>query len=551
MTVTFSAPTSRRNTWLGWLCFAVLWFGWLGYRALIHADEGRYAEIALEMMRSGDWVTPRLNGFLYFEKPPLQYWATVLAYHVFGVNEFAARFWPALCGFLSVALAGFTARRLWNDRVGLLATFIMGGTTWVITNGHFLTLDMGLSFFLQLALCSLLLAQCPALEAKLRNRWMSLCWAAMAGAMLSKGLIGLVIPCATLVGYSLYTWQWAFWRRLAWARGLLIFALLAAPWFVLVSLRNPGFAHFFFIHEHFERFTTTEHNRVGAWWYFIPLLLVGLLPWTSLLPASIWRALTGEPSRHWRPSLLLLGWSAFIFLFFSASGSKLPSYILPMFGALALLLAKQVDASSPQQLRKHLWLPSALWLALLMVAPFAGRFASADVPAGLLQSFAEFVGAGAVVFLMAALFARFMFNAGNALGGIAAMALGSLLAVSLAAMGHDGYARLKTSKALVVAIKPAITPDTEVFSVRTYEQTFPFYLGRTVTLVDYVDEFEYGWQFKPANGIARLDDFIARWRALPHAVAIMGPDTYALLQQQQLPMRTLYHDVRRIVVSKP
>jgi hypothetical protein len=187
---------------------------------------------------------------------------------------------------------------------------------------------------------------------------------------------------------------------------------------------------------------------------------------------------------------------------------------------------------------------------LLLLAPFAGRFAPPDVPAALLQTFAEFIAAGALLFLGAAFLAWWQLSAGQTVTAVGTLALGSLLAVSLSAMGHDSYARLKTSKALVVAIGHAITPQTEVFSVRTYEQTFPFYLGRTVTLVDYVDEFEYGWQFKPANGIAKLDNFTARWRTLTNAVAIMGPDTYAQLQQQHLPMRVLYHDIRRIVVAR-
>lgn len=542
---TTPAPLFSRRHSLAWLAFAVLWFGWLGYRSLIHADEGRYAEIALEMMRSGDWVTPHLNGFLYFEKPPLQYWATVLAYHAFGVNEFAARFWTALCGFLSVVVTGYTAERLWEQRTGLLAAIVMAGMTWAIANGHYNTLDMGLSFFLHLALCCLLLAQ----QGQSRG-WMWLCWAAMACAMLSKGLIGLVIPGATLVGYSLLTWDWAIWRRMQWLPGLAIFALIAAPWFVLVSMRNPGFAHFFFIHEHFERFTTTEHNRTGAWWYFIPLLFAGLLPWTSLFPGAVlrgWRGVRGQ----WQPDFMLICWAGFIFLFFSYSGSKLPSYILPMFGALALLIARHIEHLSPVQVRRHVWLPAALWLVLLAVSPFAVRFASADVPAELLRTFGLFIGAGALAFLVCTLQAWRWIKAHRIDAGIAALAVGSLLGVSLAAMGHEHYARLKTSKALVAAIRPVLTPDTEVFSVRTYEQTFPFYLGHTVTLVDYVDEFEYGWQSHPANGIAKLDDFVARWNALPHAMAMMGPDTYAMLSQRQLPMKVVYRDLHRIVAVKP
>lgn len=261
-----------------------------------------------------------------------------LSFAAFGVNEFAARFWPGLTGFLTVAMCGFTARRLWGVDAGRYAALAAGSCAWIIANSHFLALDMGVSFFLTVALCGFLLAQHDGADARASRNWMWVTWAAMAAATLSKGLIGLLIPGATLVLYSLLNWQWAFWKRMHWLSGLGLFLLLTAPWFILVSQRNPDFAHFFFIREHLERFLTTEHKRTGAPWYFVPYLLLGLLPWTSLLPALCrdgWR----EPGARLRVGRLLLIWSVFIFAFFSKSSSKLPSYILPMFPALALLLA--------------------------------------------------------------------------------------------------------------------------------------------------------------------------------------------------------------------
>lgn len=137
---------------LGWGLLILLWFAPLGYRDLIHPDEGRYASIALEMLQSGDWLSPHLNGFLYFEKPILQYWMGALSFAVFGVNDFAARFWPALMGFVAVGAVGLTAQRLWGARAGHYAAMVMASSTWVLGNSHFLSLDMGLSGFLTLAL---------------------------------------------------------------------------------------------------------------------------------------------------------------------------------------------------------------------------------------------------------------------------------------------------------------------------------------------------------------------------------------------------------------
>ncbi|MBA8734099.1 glycosyltransferase family 39 protein [Chromobacterium violaceum] len=545
-----SGPIARKIEPALWLLFALIWFGSLGYRGLIHADEGRYATISLFMLHSGDWVTPRLNGLLYFEKPILQYWMGALSFAAFGVNEFAARFWPGLTGFLSVAAVSLTARRLWGAEAGRHAALAAGGMAWIVANSHFLSLDMGVSFFLTAALCGFLLAQ-RAEASREETRWaMWLTWAAMAGATLSKGLIGLLIPGATLVLYSLVNWQWSFWKRMHWISGLALFLALTAPWFVLVSERNPDFARFFFIREHFERFLTTEHKRTGAPWYFAPYLILGLLPWTTLLPRMV-RDAWADRASSLRIGRLLLIWCVFIFAFFSKSSSKLPSYILPMFPALALMLAHSLPRMAPGELKKHIVLPALLWLALLAAWPFAGRFANADSPLEVILPFARFIAAGAAAFLIAALFAWRALGRGKMLAALAALAFGSLAAVTLAASGHDSYGRLKGSKEIVKQIQPYLAPDSEIYSVRYYDQTFPYYVGRPVTLVDFVDEFEFGEGQEPQRWMPRIEQFAERWRAAPKAVAMMSDDTYSLLQRQGLPMKVIYQDPRRMVVAKP
>ncbi|MCB1964850.1 MAG: glycosyltransferase family 39 protein, partial [Candidatus Accumulibacter sp.] len=234
------------------MALAAVWFGTLDQRALVRPDEGRYAEIPREMVASGDWVTPRVNDFKYFEKPALQYWATAAGYTAFGESEWTARLWPALTGFLSVLLAWWTGRRLWGPAAGHLAAAILGSSLLFVVLGHLITLDMGLSFFLQVAWTAFLFAQQD--ERSVSRRWMLLAWGAAALAVLSKGLVALVLIGAALVGYTLINRDLSPWRRLAPLSGLALFLLIAAPWFIAVSLANPEFPRFFFIHEHFERF---------------------------------------------------------------------------------------------------------------------------------------------------------------------------------------------------------------------------------------------------------------------------------------------------------
>ena len=325
------------------LLLAVLaWFGTLGYRDLIHPDEGRYAEIARGMLASGDWITPRLNGILYFEKPALQYWATAAAFAVFGISDFSARFWPGLTGAFAVLAVWWTTRKVLGPRVALYSAAVLGSSVWWIGNGHFVNLDMGLSASLCLTLLGFWYGQRDQATASDNRLGMRVAWAGMALAVMSKGLIGIVLPGAVLAAYSVLARDFSVWRRMRWLSGILIFALIAVPWFVAVSLRNPEFARFFFIHEHVERFLSPGHRRTGAWWYFVPYLLAGLVPWTTLLPGALalgWRRVPGR----FQGNRLLLLWAAVIFAFFSVSSSKLPSYILPIFPALAILIGQHVQ----------------------------------------------------------------------------------------------------------------------------------------------------------------------------------------------------------------
>ncbi len=535
---------------LCWALLALAWFAPLGYRALLTPDEGRYATIALEMMRSGDWITPRLNGFLYFEKPALQYWMGAIAFHLFGVNDFAARLWPGLTGFLTVVAVAYTARRLWGQAAGAHAAMVAAGTTWIIANSHFLSLDMGLAFFLTLTLCAFVLAQRDGAGDDERRHAMWVTWAAMAGATLSKGLVGVLIPGATLVLYSLLNRQWAFWRRMHWGTGLPLFLALAAPWFVAVSLRNPDFFEFFFIHEHFQRYLTDEAQRLGAPWYFVPILLVGFLPWTTTLPALARLGARRDDSQAFQPLRLLLIWSAFVFVFFSVSRSKLPSYILPMFPALALLAAAWLERVDASRLARHLLLPVAGCLFMLAIAPFADRFATHDTPAEILRPMALMMALGAALFVAAAAVAWRALRRGRKNAATLIVAAASLVSVTLVMSGHDSHGSLKSSEEAVEALAPELRAGDPVFSVAMYDQTLPYYLRRDVTLVAYSGELAFGQRHDPQRWIPTLVQYDAHWRALPRGAAMMPRALFLQMQHAGLPMRVVYEDARRVVVVR-
>src|SRR5499427_7823927 len=175
--------------------FALAWSGNLGYRHLIKPDEGRYAEIPREMVASGDWLTPRIDGYKYFEKPPLQYWATAAAFSAFGLNEWAARLWPGLTGFLGVLLVFWAGNRLFGPPAGLFGAAVTASSFLYAVIGHLLTLDMALSVFMSAAVFGFAVSQAKAGDAR-RRRMMLLAWGAMALAVLTKGLAGAILPVA-------------------------------------------------------------------------------------------------------------------------------------------------------------------------------------------------------------------------------------------------------------------------------------------------------------------------------------------------------------------
>lgn len=532
--------------------FVVVWFSNLEYRKLVLTDEGRYAEIPREMVASGDWLTPRLNGIKYFEKPPLQYWVTATAYGVFGEHHWTARLWPALSGLLGVLLVYYGGRRLFGPAAGFFSALALGGSAGYIAVGHLNALDMGLTFFMTGALIAFLLGQRDGASAESRRRWVLCAWACAAFAVLSKGLIGIVLPAATLAIYVLLERDYGLLRRLHWGSGVTIFMAIAAPWFVLVQLANPEFARFFFIHEHFERFLTTVHRRVEPWWFFFPILAVGMLPWVTLLPQALlrgWRSVDRHDS--FKPQRFLVIWALCIFTFYSLSNSKLPSYILPIFPALALLVGLWLAQAQARSLFWHLLVVLLLGVALTAFAPQVVRLASAKVPQALYEGYVPWLIASGLAAVMGGGYALYCCRRAKPGLALIATGLGSLFATQLVITGHDALSPAYSAYHFAQKVQPYLAADLPFYSVGTYEQTLPFYIKRTVTLVAFSGEMSYGLEQEPWLSIPDLASFEREWRGEGRALAIMEPHTYLALGQRGLPMQVVARDTRRLIVRKP
>ena len=544
---------SRRGLLLLLLAAVLIWFGNLEYRKLIRPDEGRYAEIPREMVASGDWTTPRLNELKYFEKPPLQYWATAVAYEVFGEHQWTSRLWTALTGFAGILLAWFAGTRLFGREAGIYAALLLGSSMLYAMMAHINTLDMGVTFFITLGIFSLLLAQREEHDMQRRN-WMLLAWAALALSVLSKGLMGLVLPGAALFLYSVFNRDIRIWTRMHWLSGLLVFFLIATPWFVLVMRANPEFFHFFFIHEHLERFTTKVHGRFQPWYYFVPILLLGMLPWTPLMFDALLRSWRSgrQKLKEFSAVRFLLVWTVFIYVFFSISDSKLPSYLLPMFPPLALLMGKRIAETSSRRL---FWLtvPAlAVVATLLGIIPFAARM-SADTPLQqqMYGNYSAWLLVAAALWLVGTAAALWLLRREKKMAAVIVLAFSSLAAAQLATSGYNAIAPERSSYILADAIRPLVKPDVPFYSVFCYEQTLPFYLKRTFTLVDYQDEMAFGIEMEPERWIPSADQLARRWSTQAEAYAIVPAPLLYILQQQGMAMKEIYRDEQYVVVSKP
>jgi len=343
-------PSSwRRDLLLLALVFSVLLGFRLGDAPLANPDEGRNAEIPREMLASGDWVTPQLDGVNYFEKPPLVYWAVGAMEKIFGLNEWAVRAVPAFFALGGVLLTYAAARRLHGRAAGFASAIVLGTSLLYYGTGRFLVLDMAVSVLMSATLfCFILAMQEPP---GARRRWLFYgLYASAALATLAKGGIGFLVTGAVMFLWLLVFNQWKRLRPLYLPSGVALFLALAAPWHVLAAMRNETWAHRYIYFEHWARFTTTAHGRVQPWHFFIWIVLAGFFPWSAFLWAAGRDAVRGGWARRGENATgwFFVTWAAFIFLFFSASHSKLPAYILPIFPALAVVvgawLAKMLNA---------------------------------------------------------------------------------------------------------------------------------------------------------------------------------------------------------------
>jgi 4-amino-4-deoxy-L-arabinose transferase-like glycosyltransferase len=471
------------------LAILLAYFCTLGAFALAEPDEPRYAEIPREMIESGDWVTPRLNYVKYFEKPPLIYWLTAIDFELFGMSEFVARLTPAVFALIGIGMAGALGRSMFGPWTGYAAAALLAATPLYFGLSQILILDMPLSGLMTVALGAFWLAYT-------RPRWRAafvwLLYAATALAVLTKGpvaplLIGAIIVVFLVLELNLRALRW-----LLNPVGILIFFLIAAPWFVLISHRNPEFVDFFVIKQHVNRFLKPDEHREPLW-FFVPIVFGGMLPWTIFalfaprtLAAFVTRLVTRRLSAA---TLYCTVWSAVIFTFFSLSGSKLATYVLPVFCPLAILAARFFEGVIASE-RTDVWRRGTLtMLAFAAVTLLGAVITGTVVDTWQVAAILPALYIGGVLLGVAALAALFLLRRRGPQACFATLLLG-MLALQVVAISGRGVAA--EYRPLGRAIRAQARPDDDVVTYVHYVQAIPFYGRRRTIMVGGRGELDFG-----------------------------------------------------------
>lgn len=486
---------------------------------LLEPDEARYTEIPREMVETGELLVPRLNGVIYIEKPPLFYWLQASSIKLFGVNEGAARFWNAFFASITCMMVYVAGHVLYSRRTGWMAAAILFSSMLFYAMAHFITLDMTLSTFMTCSLLFLLMGL--ERDEDVTRRCLFYGSYVCAGlALLTKGLVGILIPGSIFVIWIIMTRRFVVLKHIYLISGLALFLAIVLPWHVMMQERVPEFFDFYIVGQHFKRYLTLAEKRYQPIWFFIPILFAGLLPWTFFCIQALKRSASeiGFSFKEKSKETFLWVWAVFIFVFFSVSKSKLVPYVLPVLPPLALLLARDM-----------LTFPRARWewastLTLIIVAavgvaayPFIDPLIR-DGRAALFMP--QFLTLATLLFLTFA-FCLVLLRRNKEFPAISVLMLGTLGVFTLAIPLWSEVAD-RSIKPLALIVKQMHGQYDELASFGKYYQDLPVYAQERVTLVDKQGELDFGMTVEDKSDyIIQQPEFWKRWNDPNHRMLVV------------------------------
>lgn len=509
---------------------SVLYFLWLGSYPVFTPDEGRYTEVAREMLASHDFITPRVNGVPFLDKPALYYWLQALSLHWFGMKEWAIRFFPACFGVAGCLMVYGFGRYFFNRLTGLLAAVILATSPLYFAGAHYANLDLEVSVLIAASLFCLL-AGMKENEAKPRFLYAAYVFAGLA--FLTKGLIGVVFPVMIGSVWLMLNKRWSGFLKLHLLRGLAIMLAIILPWYTLVQLHNPNFLHYFFVEQQFTRFLSADvFNNNLPFWFYLPIVLIGALPWSGFFIQAFAQGV--KQFKQDSTVLYLLLWVTLIFVFFSLPHAKIISYILPIFPAVALLTGKLM--ADRFDTARSLALPcliftmiSAVFGSFILLNDHFNWFSFTPIADPYLTALACVLIFGGVIALcltrlkLKTLFWYF-----------------SLWSVSflLLLTASAGCLNMRSTKPLITHLQALLQPGDEVVNYYSFYQDVPLYLGRTITLVadwnapdiaqkdNWVRELWSQMSARQEDNLIDNQTFLSRWNS--------GRRVYVFLDQKYL-----------------
>jgi len=522
------------------LLLALLFGVSLGDRPYSAPSESRYIEIGREMAETGDFVTPRLNYVKYFEKPPLFYWIQAESTKLFGISPFAARIPTALFAVMLCLLTYGLGRMLYGRLAGWLGTLTLATSLYLFALSRIVLLDMPVSFFMDATLAAFIYTV-YAPPGRMRTTVIYVMYIAAACAVLTKGLIGAILPGIVIFLWLVFTRRWQVLKEMRLISGTALFLLVAVPWHIIVAERNPEWAQFYFIHEHFQRYLTKEAGRYQPVWFFAAVLLAGFFPWVAFL----YQAAKDGLKNFWHTrfedgkQLFLVLWVAFILVFFSLSDSKLIPYILPVFPPLAVLLGRYFAAVWEEKPAPGFGiglLGISLLLVLMAIAPtLLLEFLDRDnkITVALTQGGDE-LHTLSIASMIAAVLLLIVYVQGLKRHVIIAMLIVSAIILKLGDEVGEHYNKdsMFTFANIINAVHK---PNDEVVMYQTYYQDMPVYVKQRIIIVDWKGELEFGAEHEDTSGwMINAASLWPRWLSDNHRMfMVMRDDAYERLTKEK------------------